>query len=324
MSAPNTTAITTYTTKSTTNTNLTPIMLIISTMSWSVASTTAFMAINIFWVLFLMMDANRRPNSPFPLASLGLVCHIIPSAFFLGTAIIAECSIDPALIWVQALLAFRYWRTIVNIVFWFTYRPAVVTGDLKTKSGDCTVIVPTVGPSGNSVYDEMVTAILFNRPARLIFSTNTYAAADDVNAALPATIRAIAAGETAYQKQYGLGPFVIPTEIIVPNANVSDKREQVCHALNTVDTSILVMVDDTAIWDPKFLNAAMPAFDSEKVGFVGCRKWVKRFLQPRNPSLNLFAGLWDQYVRGCWNCMGGLYLVRHRQVPATNTIKTPC
>jgi hypothetical protein len=91
------------------------------------------------------------------------------------------------------LLAFRYWRTIVNIFFWFRYQPAVTNGNFKTKSTDCTVIVPTVGPPGNSVYDEMTTAILFNRPARLIFSTDTEAAADIVNAALPAIRAKIAA-----------------------------------------------------------------------------------------------------------------------------------
>ena len=163
----------------------------------------------------------------------------------------------------------------------------------------------------------MTTAILFNCPARLIFSTNTEAAADAVNAVLPAIRAKIAAA--AYRKQYGLGPFTISTGIIVLNANASNKRVQVCHAFNTVETSIIVMVDDTAIWNPNFLDAALPAFSSEKIGFVGCRKWVKRLRAPRDPSLNPYAGLWNQYVRGLWNCTGGLYLVpRKFEIRATN------
>jgi cellulose synthase/poly-beta-1,6-N-acetylglucosamine synthase-like glycosyltransferase len=94
---------------------------------------------------------------------------------------------------------------------------------------------------------------------------------------------------------------------------------QVCHAFNIVETSIIVMVDDTAIWNPNFLDAALPFFSSEKIGFVGCPEWVKRLRAPRDPALNLFAGLWDQYVRGFWNCMGGLYLVLHNfEICATN------
>jgi hypothetical protein len=257
-----------------------------SSTSWPVALATVFMSLNVLWVLFLMIDANRRPNSLSPLSYCGLICHVIPSAFLLGMTIIAGRHHDPALIFFEALLAFRYWRTLINIFFWLRYQPAVEIGVPKTSASDCTVVVPTVGPSGNQVYDEVVTAILFNRPARLIFSTNTQNAADEVQAALPAIQADIAAGETAYQKQYGLSPFIVTTKIVVLNANISNKREQVVHAFDAVETKILVMVDDTAIRNSNFLNATLPAFGSEKGGFVGCRKWVKRLPRLRDPSLN--------------------------------------
>jgi cellulose synthase/poly-beta-1,6-N-acetylglucosamine synthase-like glycosyltransferase len=124
------------------------------------------------------------------------------------------------------------------------------------------------------VYDEVITAILFNRPARM--------------------------------------------EIVILNAKVS-KRKQVIHAFGAVETEILVMVDDTAIWNPTFLSAILPAFGSKKVGFVGCRKWVKCFSHPRNPSPNFFAGLWDQYHQDFWNGIVSLYLVRHNfEIKVTN------
>lgn len=103
------------------------------------------------------------------------------------------------------------------------------------------------------------------------------------------------------------------------NAQVSNKRQQVVHGFQEVDTEILIMVDDTAVWHPRFLEATLPAFASKKVGFVGTRKWVKRLPRPYDPTINLFANLWTQYVAGFWNTMGGLYLVRHTfEIQATN------
>jgi hypothetical protein len=47
---------------------------------------------------------------------------------------------------------------------------------------DCTFVVPTVGPSSNQVYDEVVAAILINQSLLLIFSTITDPAAQPDNA----------------------------------------------------------------------------------------------------------------------------------------------
>jgi len=56
--------------------------------------------------------------------------------------------------------------------------------------------------------------------------------------------------------------------------------------------------------------ATLPASQSEKVGLVGTKKWV-RVRSPPDPSKNFVAGLWEQYVAGFWNTIGGTYLTRH-------------
>ena len=280
---------------------------------------TVLLCATFFWTTFLIHDVRRRPDPPSVLRSAGLLCHNIPAIFVLGTTITAQTVEDTALVWFVALLVFRYWRTLANIYFWFQYELAVGTADPKITPDSCTVIVPTVGPTGNKVYDEMVAAILVNRAARLIFSTNTAFAAQQVENALPTILADVEAGITTYQQQHGLGPMEVITEIRVLNANVSNKRQQVVHAFSNVETGILVMVDDTAIWHPHFLHATLPAFQSENVGFVGTRKWVKRLPRPRDSTVNVLVGFWKQYIAGFWNTIGGLYLIRHNfEIRATN------
>ncbi|KAF2856739.1 glycosyltransferase family 2 protein [Plenodomus tracheiphilus IPT5] len=288
-------------------------------MDWSVSTAALWVVLSIIWTLFLMIDANRRIEPISTLASLGLICHAIPSAFFLGTTVIAQQANDSILVWFVALVAFRYWRIIVNIFFWFKYKPALAGDDLKVSPADCTIIIPTVGPRGNLVYDEMITAILYNRPARIIFSTNTESAAKEVEAYMPGLLDDIKTGKSTYQLQYNLGSFIPTTEILVINASISNKRQQVVYGFQKVQTSILVMVDDTAIWHPNFMKASLPAFGNPKVGFVGTRKWVKRFPHTHNTEVGFFTNLWSKYQAGFWNAMGGLYLVRHNfEIRATN------
>ncbi|KAH9868431.1 hypothetical protein J1614_007503 [Plenodomus biglobosus] len=289
-------------------------------MAWPISTAALCVFLNILWTLFLIVDANTRKRPITPLASLGLLCHSIPSVFLLGTAVIAQKADDNILVWFVALLAFRYWRTIINIFFWFQYKPAVASDGLKILPEDCSVIVPTVGPLGNSVFDEMIASILYNGPARLIFSTNTELAAKDVEAHIPTVLADVEAGKSGYQLQHNLGAFDhTVTEIIVLNASISNKRQQVVHGFQNVATSILAMADDTAIWHPKFLTATLPAFGNPNVGFVGTRKWVKRYPRAHNPEADFLANMWSKYRSGFWNTIGGLYLVRHNfETRATN------
>jgi hypothetical protein len=280
---------------------------------------TTLLCASFLWTLFLIHDVRHRHKPPSVLRQVGLLCHNIPFVFLLGTTVTAQYVQDSALVWFVALMAFRYWRTLTNIWFWFRYELTVAKTDTKISSDDCTVVVPTVDPAGNKVYDEMVAAILVNRAACLIFSTNTASAAQQVEITLPAILANVEAGVTTYQQQHGLGPMKVTTKILVLNADISNKRQQVVHAFSNVKTKILVMVDDSAIWNPRFLQATLPAFQSEKVGFVGTHKWVKRLPRTHDKTVNFFANLWKQYVAGFWNTIGGLYLVRHNfEIRATN------
>ncbi|OAL05904.1 hypothetical protein IQ06DRAFT_362088 [Phaeosphaeriaceae sp. SRC1lsM3a] len=288
-------------------------------MSFSASFAKLLVWLNFLWTVFLIYDARGQVDPPPKFRQLGLLCHNIPALFLLGTTLAAQRSDDKFLVWFIALMAFRYWRTLVSIYFWFQHELAVATPGFKINSGDCTVVVPTVDPAGNKSHGEMVAAILVNRPAKLIISTNTAKAEQQVKSTVLSIRSAVEAGTTTYQKQHGLGACKVVTKIEVLNADVSHKRQQVVRAFSTINTNILVMVDDSAIWHPHFLQATLPAFQSEKVGFVGTRKWVKRLPQPRDPNLNVFAGIWQQYVAGFWNTIGGAYLIRHNfETRATN------
>ncbi|KAH7406104.1 glycosyltransferase like family 2-domain-containing protein [Phaeosphaeria sp. MPI-PUGE-AT-0046c] len=289
-------------------------------MSFSTSFAMVFACLTFLWTIFLIYDVRlRRPNLPPNFCQLGLLCHNIPALFLLGTTFAAQHFNDTYLVWFVSLMVFRYWRTLVNIYFWFQYELAVATPGFKINSGDCSVIVPTVDPAGNNSFRDMVSAILVNRPAQLIFSTNTAAAAQQVESTLASVVTDVEAGITSYQQQHNVGAIKVSTNILVLDANVSNKRQQVVHAFSNVKTEIIVMVDDTAIWHPHFLQATLPAFQSEQVGLVGTRKWVKRLPHPRDPNVNFLAGLWQQYVAGFWNTIGGLYLVRHNfEIRATN------
>ncbi|KAF2823544.1 hypothetical protein CC86DRAFT_422452 [Ophiobolus disseminans] len=268
-------------------------------MDASTTVATVLLCATFLWTVFLIYDVCSRPNPPSAIRSAGLLCHNIPAMFLVGTTMAAQSVETTALIWFAALIIFRYWRTLVNIYFWLQYKPAVASTNPKFRAEDCTVIVPTVGPRDNTVYKEMVAAILVNHPELLIFSTNTALATQE--------------------KQHNLGPMKVVPETLMLNADISNKRKQVVRAFSKVTTDILVIVDDTAIWHPRFLQAALPAFESKNVGFVGTRKWVKRLHHPRDLTVNIFAGLWKQCVAGCWNTIGAIYLVRHNfEIRATS------
>ncbi|KAF1913893.1 glycosyltransferase like family 2-domain-containing protein [Ampelomyces quisqualis] len=280
----------------------------------------ALLCASLIWTTFLIYDVRRRLNPPSERHQLGLLYHNIPALLLLTTTLIAKSAKDTALVWFVALMVFRYWRTLTNIWFWFQYE-LVVTSYARYTGADCTIIVPTVGTAGNGAFDEMVAAILINCPARLIFSTNSASAKKQVEDRLSAIQADVEAGTSVYQKKHRLDAMVkLITVILVINASVSNKRAQVVHAFSCVETDILVMVDDTAVWQPRFLQASLPAFQSQNVGFVGTRKWVNRRTHPRDPTAPLIAGLWKQYVAGFWNTIGALYLVRHNfEIRATNS-----
>lgn len=267
----------------------------------------------IAWALFLIYDLRGRPRRSSLPEQLSVLGHTIPGYALLGAAVLAQSSTDYYLVWLGFLLVFRYWRTAVQIFYWTKYKPALPTGNDAFKPSDCTAICATVGPIGNLVFDELVASILVNKPACLIFACNTIDAADQVRHFLTDFRPTFEAGNTRYQRMYNVPRFFFETytEIRTVNVGISNKRHQMVAGIQHIDTPIMISVDDTAVWSPNWLVGSLPAFNDDKVGLIGTRKWVKRL--PRYNDLNAgpIMNAWNKYISGFWNTMGGLYLIRH-------------
>ncbi|KAI4692092.1 uncharacterized protein J4E84_003060 [Alternaria hordeiaustralica] len=243
---------------------------------------------------------------------------------------------DKGLLWFSALVVFRYWRAIVTRLFYTQYRAATVPEDkLKFTPSDCTVIVPTVGPANNPMFALMVEGILRNKPDRLIFAANNEKAKELIERKVEEVKSAMRGGkrgdEDCSEDRYeDIWDAVIPitnwtgkTVIEAKYIEESNKRKQTEHAIKMVETDITFMVDDTAIWHPRFLQATLPAFNDPKVGLVGTRKRVQ-YKRPshteeehKEKSRLRFWLSW--YRSGFWNTVGAQYLDRHSyEIRASN------
>ncbi|KAJ4360256.1 uncharacterized protein N0V89_000816 [Didymosphaeria variabile] len=250
-----------------------------------------------------------------------LLGHIWLAALFLATAKIAQVSLDPFLIWFAFLLIFRHYKTVINLVFYFRYKPAVPPTKFNLKTTDVAVIVPTLGPEGNPTFAEMFCGILYNQPKYLIFSTATEDGGKRIEGLLSGFQDQLENGTSAYQVERRLPPLTkCVTEVKIVSVKVASKREQFVRALEEVSTSIIASADDTAVWQPNFLSATLPAFASEEVALVGTRKWVKRLPRPApDASLSWLTNTWNTYWFGYWNAIAATYLIRHNfEARATN------
>ncbi|KAF9698716.1 hypothetical protein EKO04_003007 [Ascochyta lentis] len=272
------------------------------------------------WVLFLMYEYRRKTESPSFSKALGMTFHIVPALFLHGTCYLADQASSSADVWIVALLLFRYWRTVVQLYFWHQYQPARPTTNDALRAQDCTVLLPTVGPVGNKVFEHLVSSVLVNRPARVVFSTNTAAAATAVAAFLQDFYPRYRVGETDYQQRHNLAGTDIASEINIINIGESSKRRQIVAGLEYVGTRIVVSSDDTAEWTPSWLDEALAAFNDGDVGLVGTRKWVRRLPAPAvKPGDGVFYNAWLRWYARFWNNMGGLYLIRHNfEIQSTN------
>lgn len=273
------------------------------------------------WVLFLQRDLKRHPHRLSLGRRLGLFGHVVPGLAVAGSGIAAQSAADYYTVWLAFLLVLRYWRTAVQIFFWARYAPALASGADVFSAADCTAVCATVGPEGNTVFDCVVAAVLWNRPARVVFACNTAAAAEAVGGFLESFRGEFEAGATRYQREHGLAGFAVGehTQIRVVCVGVSNKRRQMVAGLAHVETAVMVSVDDTAIWAPEWLAGSLPAFNDARVGLVGTRKWVQRLPRHHDASASAVTNLWNAYVSGFWNAMGGVYLIRHNfELRSTN------
>ncbi|KAI4637866.1 hypothetical protein J4E83_000684 [Alternaria metachromatica] len=245
---------------------------------------------------------------------------------------------DKGLLWFSALLVFRYWRAIVTRFFYTQYKAATVPEDkLKFNKSACTVIVPTVGPMHNPVFALMVEGILRNRPERLIFAANNEKVGGRIKEVVADVIQALNGGkrdkegdkkkESEYYKLWDEPTIFFnwddETKIEYEYIVESNKRKQTNEAIGKVKTKITLMVDDTAIWHPRFLQETLPAFNDPKVGLVGTRKRVEYIRPSRTEDAHKGKSrmrFWLSWYRsGFWNTVGAQYLDRHSyEIRASN------
>ncbi|EUC43493.1 glycosyltransferase family 2 protein [Bipolaris oryzae ATCC 44560] len=290
----------------------------------SIFLATSLVVTMALWILHLVLTMKARGEPVSPSIVFGLTFHTVPALCLLAAVLKSKMAQDTQLVWFSALIALRYWRTLVAVFFWTRYTPSVrCTYGAKAKyaAEDCTVVVATVGPGLNlELFTRMVEGILANRPKRIVFSTPEAGIADIVR---PIVLgiqkvfdeRRVGGGEKEMDGCYSATEIVVTGE-----ANKKDKRTQTAEGIKMVDTEIMVMADDSAVWPPKLLEAALPAFQDDKVGFVGTRKWVERLPLPEyDAELNWFQNLVARYRAGFWNTIGALYLVRHNfEIRASN------
>ncbi|KAL6151282.1 hypothetical protein ACJQWK_10873 [Exserohilum turcicum] len=289
---------------------------------WKTGVATAILIAMLGWVLHLIHVMKARSEALSITVIVGLFFHTVPAMCLLATVLKSRVAKDHQLVWFSALMVFRYWRTLVGVYFWTQYKVAErgAGGGQKSYSpSDCTVVVATVGPGKNlELFVRMIEAILANKPRRVIFSTPEPSIADIVR---PFVLKIQSDFQARTAEPHKIPESTTDTEIICTGeAYRMDKRTQTAHAISLVDTPIMVMADDSVVWGPNFLEATLPAFEDDKVGFVGTRKWVERLPLPEHDSgLSARQNFLTRYRAGFWNTIGALYLIRHNfEIRASN------
>lgn len=188
-----------------------------------------------------------------------------------------------------AVVAFRYWRTVVMVIGYLSYRPALPSATPKYTNADVTVILPTVEPWG-MIFEKCCESVCLQRPAELIIAVSEHKLIEHAEL--------LAQG---LRKRFDV-------EIVVRASHYPGKRHQIAAVLKFVTTRITVLIDDHVFWGPKFLAAVLPAFENDNIALVGTSKRVIM-----DPSLT--------GVQRWMSFEGSAYLERHNvEIMASTTI----
>ena len=202
---------------------------------------------------------------------------------------------DSSLAWFLFLFAFKYFRQAVHLVAFLRYRPAPRPAHPTYTSRDVTVVLPTVDP-GNPWFQKALINCCANGPRQIVIVTAGETCLGQVRQCI-----------AEMNNRFGLEASHPHTTITVTAARVANKRQQIAHAMQHVDTKITVLMDDRVMWGPNFLRSVLDAFENPKVGFVGTNK---RVIRPE--AGRLFERIWGM--------IGCLYLERHNhEIRASNT-----
>jgi aryl-phospho-beta-D-glucosidase BglC (GH1 family) len=139
------------------------------------------------------------------------------------------------------------------------------------------MILPTVSvsESDNPDFKECLTTCLINKPAGVIIVTDTDFRATEVNKQLLSIRDKIQRGSSSFLS--GLGPTDISrVDIQVTYAGVANKRCQMTHAIQYVQTRLTMFLDNHVFLPCLFLDSVMPVFENPCVGLCGTKKAVCR------------------------------------------------
>ncbi|KPI42629.1 uncharacterized protein AB675_9516 [Cyphellophora attinorum] len=159
------------------------------------------------------------------------------------------------------LFFYRYFRLIVNLWSFWTFKPIPIPDNPTLTNKDVTVILPSLDGEGEEL-ERTIKSILANEPFELIVVT-----VDDNLEKAQKTIAKTPAGQQGRLRCMSI--------------KQANKRRQMARAIPEVKTEIVVFADDDVDWPAKLLQWILAPFESKIYGgVVTCQ----RLRRAENPS----------------------------------------
>jgi cellulose synthase/poly-beta-1,6-N-acetylglucosamine synthase-like glycosyltransferase len=173
---------------------------------------------------------------------------------------------------------YRYFRLVVNLFAFYTFKPIPLPENPTLTAQDVTVIIPTLDGCGDDLL-ETIRTILKNRPSELMLVT-------------------IEANRKKAEKMLEDMPASKLKRIRLFTVKHPNKRRQMAQAIPKVRTPITVFADDDVSWPPTALPWILAPFDKdEKYGGVATCQRLRRAVSPT-------------ISQRIWGFLGALYLER--------------
>ncbi|KAJ5935701.1 hypothetical protein N7466_005248 [Penicillium verhagenii] len=176
-----------------------------------------------------------------------------------------------------ALFVYRYFRLVVNLVSFWTFKPIPPPESPKLTSQDVSVIIPTLEGCGEELV-ETIRSILVNKPFEILLVT-------------------IEANRKKAERMLSVMP-ASKSRIRLFTVTHPNKRRQMTRAIPEVRTAITLLADDDVSWPSTVLPWILAPFEKDERygGVVTCQR-LRRAI---SPSLS----------QRVWGYLGALYLER--------------
>ncbi|EHA25997.1 hypothetical protein ASPNIDRAFT_56966 [Aspergillus niger ATCC 1015] len=176
-----------------------------------------------------------------------------------------------------ALFLYRYFRLVVNLFSFWTFKPIPPPENPKLTAQDVTVILPTLEGCGDELV-ETIRTILDTQPYELLLVT-------------------IEANRQKAENMLSLMP-ASKSRIRLFTVTHPNKRRQMTRAIPEVRTTITVFADDDVSWPRTVLPWMLAPFEKDERfgGVVTCQR-LRRAVSP-------------SFSQRIWGFLGALYLER--------------